>query len=444
MPMNLIRFSLFAVFISCLSSAAAQQDNFSINSFTIKKSDAMSVTVEVDCNNDGSKGRLLLGASVNSRDGTVRTSEEQLDIVPIGKNVKVAASFRRPPDNGVQKTDVLRLHLISNKEGSFLIRNFDMPYVWEATSLPINETDLKYQYWQAFRLNFDEGKFAAIDQLLDKLIRSEITDTSGTWQLSWFDSAVNMEFSDRDDSGKLKRIQQWKVVNPKSTGIPIAEATYWRGAAWRIRGNQANVNVDPFALKLFKQRMDAAELALSKSKKYASRNPTWYEMYLLVSNENGKSLTFSENLYQEAIKRHPRFTNLYKEMALIYAPPYGLADWAKVEKVIETGVKNITNSDGAIIYATIYQYIASRQQFEFDIFRDSLASWPRIKQGYEHMLAKTPNAKLLNEMAVYACRANDKDTFNDLWTKIQGKPEKTIWPANYTPDICTYRFKEKM
>jgi len=442
--MNLIRLSLLAVFIFYLSSAVAQQDNFSINSFTIKKSDAMSVTVEVDCNNDGSKGRLLLGASVNSLDGTVRTSEGQLDIVPVGKNVKVAASFRRPPDNGVQKTDVLHLQLISNKEGSFLIRNFDMPYVWEATSLPINETDLKYQYWQSFRLNFHDGKFAAIDQLLEKLISSELTDMSGHWELSWFDSAMHLEFKDGNDTDNLKRIQQWKAANPKSAGIPNAEATYWRGAAWRIRGTEANLNVDPFALKLYKQRMNAAELALSKSKKYASRNPAWYEMYLLVSNENGKSLAFSENLYQEAIKRHPRFTNLYKEMALIYAPPYGQADWAKVEKVIETGIKNITESDGAIVYAAMYQYIASHQQFEFDIFRDSPASWPRIKQGYEHMLAKTPSVKLLNEMAVYACRANDKGAFNDLWTKIQGKPEKTIWPANYTPEICTYRFKEKM
>ncbi|MFZ6767271.1 DUF4034 domain-containing protein [Undibacterium sp. Di26W] len=442
--MNLIRLSLLVVFISYFSSAVAQQDNFSINSFTIKKSDAQSVTVEVDCNNDGSKGVVFLGAEANSHDGTVRTFEDGRGIVPVGKNVKVPASFRRPPDSGVQKTDILRLYLVANKGGVFLSRNFDMPYVWEATNLPINETDLKYRYFLAFGLNFNEGKFAAIDQLLDKLISSELTDTSGHWELSWFDSAMDMEFRDRNDTDNLKRIQDWKAANPRSAGISIAEATYWRGAAWRIRGNQANVNVDPFALKLFKQRMDTAELALSKSKKYASRNPAWYEMYLLVSNENGKSLTFSENLYQEAIKRHPRFTNLYKEMALIYAPPYGLADWAKVEKVIETGVKNVTNSDGAIIYATIYQYIASRQQFEFDIFRDSLASWPRIKQGYEHMLAKTPNAKLLNEMAVYACRANDKDTFNDLWTKIQGKPEKTIWPANYTPDICTYRFKEKM
>ncbi|MFZ6656795.1 DUF4034 domain-containing protein [Undibacterium sp. TJN19] len=440
--MHLIRLSLLIAFTFCFSSAVAQQDNFSINSFLIKKSDAQSMTIEVDCNNDGSKGQLFLGASVNSSDGMIRTFEEGRGIVPTGKNVKVSASFRRPPDNAVQKTDNLRLHLLSDKDGSFLSRNFSMPYVWEATDQPINETDLRFKNFLLFGSNFNEGNFAAVDLLLDKLISSELTDLSGNWEMSWFESALNMEFGDKNDRGNLKRIQQWRALNPKSIGAPIAEAIYWRGAAWRIRGNEANV--DPFALKLFRQRMNAAELALSRSRKYAARNPAWYEMYLLVSNENGKPLVFSENLYQEAIKRHPRFPNLYKTMALIYAPSNGFEDWDKVERVIKTAVGNITEGSSAVVYTSMYKDIASHQQSDFDLFRDSLASWPTIKQGYEEMLKKTPDKQLLNEMAVYACRANDKETFNNLWVKIQGKPEKNIWPDNYTPDICMHRFKGKM
>lgn len=233
-------------------------------------------------------------------------------------------------------------------------------------------------------------------------------------------------------------------MNPKSTGPSIAEAIYWQAAAWRIRGSEANLNVDPLAMKLFKQKMDTAELALSSAKSYASRDPSWYEMYLSIAQENSKSLAFTEKLFQEAIKRHPHFPNLYEKMALVYAPRYGVADWIKVDKIVETAVKNIHGASDAAVYASIYQRIALYQEIDFEIFRDSLASWPKIKQGYEDRLKKKQSTILMNEMAVYACRANDKDTFNKLWVQIQDKLERESWPSNYTPDICKYRFNGKM
>lgn len=194
--MNLIRLSLFAVFISILSSAAAQQGNVSINSYNIKKSDAQSVTVEVSYNYDGSKGSVLLDASAKSRDGTVRAFELERGFVNQGKNITTTASFRRPPDNEVQKTDILRLKLVSQKNGAVVAsRDFDLPYVWEATSLPIDETISKYKYVNLFESSFVEGDFAAIDQLLDKLISSELTDASGNWELSSFSYVMQMQFN---------------------------------------------------------------------------------------------------------------------------------------------------------------------------------------------------------------------------------------------------------
>ena len=112
----------------------------------------------------------------------------------------------------------------------------------------------------------------------------------------------------------------------------------------------------------------------------------------------------------------------------------------KFDDVIGNAVALTTVTDGISNYARLYKRIDSRQRLEFDLFQNSLASWPRLRDSFDELIKRYPSSDNINEFASYACQAEDKDTYLRLRAQMKDHILPYRWRNNYSPDMCDHKF----
>jgi hypothetical protein len=279
-----------------------------------------------------------------------------------------------------------------------------------------------------------------LDRLLKKWNRPEQRDGNGEWKLDSFRRVLGNS-CEGNWKGCIERIQRWRKSNPKSTSAVIAEASYWIAYAWNIRGGKYNASTDAVAVKVFGERMKRAEQVLKDTKQFASDNPLWYETYMDVAVGTKRNVQFTAKLFAEGIHRHPHFQSLYLGMANYWSPVHdGKPDWAKVDEVIGNAVALTAITDGISNYARLYKRVNDHQKLEFDLFQDSLASWPKMRDSFDELIKRYPSTENINEFASYACQAEDKVTYLRLRVQMKDHILSHMWRNNYSPDMCDHKF----
>ncbi len=354
----------------------------------------------------------------------------------------------RPDGSGRRQTDVLMVMVYPCGKDIVLRRKFDWSYVWpeKATTSLIGgdeKAELSARHLSSvFYENWMDEDFGALDDLIEKWNNPTERDTNGGWKLDVCRNAfLNSSSEIWTLKGSLQRIQRWREFNPKSAEAVVAEAQYWVAYAWHIRGRETSGEVDPVAIRVFGERMKRAEKILKDSKGFASANPLWYEAYLDIAIATKRDEEFIENLYTEAIRRHPYFQPLYLDMAKYWAPrSREKANWEKVDEVVNQAVALTHDIDGISNYALLYAQINDLQKYEFNIFQDSFVSWTKMKDSFEDLVQHYPSSDNLNEFAAFACQAGDKETFLTIRAKILNRIVPYKWPGNYSLDLCDHRF----
>jgi len=78
---------------------------------------------------------------------------------------------------------------------------------------------------------------------------------------------------------------------------------------------------------------------------------------------------------------------------------------------------------------------------KFNLFKDTYASWPRMKKGFEDLMHLYPHSKWnLNMFASFACQAGDKKTFQEVRFRIGKSVVPEAWRSNYSLDLCEHQF----
>ncbi len=444
---------ILLLMVAIAAPSHAAQQGISIESFKVVKADPEGVDIELAGAYDGSLGPVWLGTAAKSKDGAVRSGAYAPIMVPVGQTVRFSVRVTRPENIEKPQTDFLMVfaYPASGIKISFT-KKFEWRYGWPRIApKPFSGVTDDYadlgtkQAWWIFHANLDEEDFAALDLLSENWNNPKERDKNGAWKLDGYRLALYCSScNEKQYRENLQRIARWKAFNPKSAGAAIAEAKYWAAYAWHIRGTIWNEHPDPVALRVFGERMKRAEDALLNSKEFASGNPLWYETYLDIAVDTKRSDAFIEALFEEAIRRHPHFQQLYVNMANNWAPIQGgLADWRKVDALVERAVALTSDLDGQDNYASLYAQIGAQRRIEFDLLDETLASWPRMKASFAELVKRYPSADNLNEFAAFACRAGDKETFLNLNVKIQGHVVDAKWPSNYSRDLCTRRFTQE-
>lgn len=338
-------------------------------------------------------------------------------------------------------------HILFNQNSNFTKRNIVILLLGIAISLPISARepsedtrDLTVDFSTSLTTYeyLKDQDFAALDAMVNKWNNPEVRDIDGLWTLSvnWGSCTSGINWKE-----SIHFMQKWQKSNPESIAAVIAETKCWIDGAWSIRGSESSADVDPVAMKVFTERIEHAEKILKDSKAFASKNPLWYDTYLGIAIAMKLDSSFIENMFNEGVSKYPDYHGLYIRMIQYWAPNNGRStDWKKIDDIVNQAVSMTSSKDGITNYARLYAWVGYQQKLEFDFFKNSLVSWPKMRASYEELVKRYPSDSNLNEFAVYACRAGDKDSYLKLRTQIKRRVLKYKWPSNYSIDLCDHVF----
>ena len=213
----------------------------------------------------------------------------------------------------------------------------------------------------------------------------------------------------------LERIRQWRTRSPRSRHASVVEALYWQSYAWYGRGSAFANAVSEKGWQLFRERNAQARRALESGKQFAGTNPLWASVMIDVSWDEDRPRAEIFALFADAVKRDPGFQSTYIAMAWRLTPRWG-GDIERYRDFVEDAVKRTRATEGATMYARLYWVFAN---VEFDrSFSDLGIPWPKMKSGFDDLIARYPSPWNVNNFASFACRANDKATFLKLLPKL--------------------------
>jgi len=254
---------------------------------------------------------------------------------------------------------------------------------------------------------------------------------AGEWKMPNVLDNLEYEFG-ADPEGNLKRIQAWQKASPDKPMPYIIEAAYWTRMAIKARGTGAAGSVSPEGWQLFRERLQRGDAVLDKSRAVSQSVPYWYAMKLRFGYYLDKREEM-EPLYQEAVRKWPTYYSLYNIKLFFLMPRWG-GNLQAVDRHIRQAVQAIGPADGSVLYARLYAIVGEDDRI--DLFKDTRASWPEMKAGFEEWLKRYPQSHYLQTLGAYACLARDRDTTLRVIETLQKSGAKPGWDRPYSADSC--------
>lgn len=252
-----------------------------------------------------------------------------------------------------------------------------------------------------------------------------------------FRSAFNNE---KDWSKSLARVEELKKKFPNKPFVALAEVEYWEAYAWNARGGGYASSVTQEGWKLFHERLMRAEKVLIDTKPYSANLPVWYSAMVNIQSLLNRPEDQRDKVLMEGIKRYPTYYPIYFGMLEHLTPKWG-GSWDTVDNMIVWSVEQTKATEGNSMYARLYWVASGGLPEGESLFKDTHASWPKMKRGFEDLMTHHPKSKWnLNNFAMFSCMAGDKKTFLTLRKRIGKDVIDAAWPTNTSLDLCETKY----
>ena len=275
--------------------------------------------------------------------------------------------------------------------------------------------------------------FSQLEDVARSYRAAKSRTASGTWKLTYFYigildgidaliAAKEQEAAFRDVEGRITR---WAQQYPDSPSAYIILSSVHISHAWAYRGSGVASTVRPEAWAPYRKYISLARQNLEAHKSVAAADPRWYQTMIMVAMAEGWERDKFDRLLDEAIDREPAYYQTYFQ-AIDYLMPKWHGEIGEIEEFAQEAVRRTSTQEGRGMYARIYWY-ASQAHFQNELFTKSFAAWPRMKEGFEDVIARYPDSWNLNNYAKFACLARDKETTRELLKRIQSDPVIEAW-----------------
>lgn len=260
----------------------------------------------------------------------------------------------------------------------------------------------------------------------------------GRLRLTAVPFGLSQAFTDDDKSKSLARLEYLRRKYPKEAIVALAEATFWYHYGWDARGSGYASSVSDEGWKLMKERLEKAESILLDTKPYSSRLPLWYASMISVQTGLGRPEDDRDKVFLEGVKRYPTYYPIYFDMLDYLSPKWG-GTWRTVDNLVNWSVEHTKAEEGNSMYARLYWVVSGDPQV--NLFKDTFASWPKMKRGFEDLMERHPKSKWnLNNFAKFACLAGDRQIFLKLRAQIGKDVMEGAWEGNPSLDLCETKF----
>jgi hypothetical protein len=290
--------------------------------------------------------------------------------------------------------------------------------------------------------SFLSNDFRRLENVSAQYRRERSRTSSGLWNLTLFyagvEEAIENQASDQDIDASFgeveKKIKAWLEAFPESPSGHIADGMALLERAWAHRGGGYASTVDPEGWVQFNKYVALARKSLETSKAVASVDPKWYETMMIIARAQNWERGEFDALLNEALEKEPLFYQTYFS-ALEYLLPKWHGDIHEIENFAQDAAARTRRQEGLGMYARIYWY-ASQSQFSNDLFNNSLVEWSQMKDGFEDVIARYPDAWNLNNYARFACLAGDKSKTRELLKRIEPSVVAEAWRPLQLKQTC--------
>ncbi len=277
------------------------------------------------------------------------------------------------------------------------------------------------------------GDYARLERVSSAYRADKTRTASGLWKLTFFyiglanavDALAGSDGTDAAYDDLIARTDAWSRQYPGSPGACITRSMVHVAHAWYFRGSGFADSVAPEAWEPFEKYIALARQELESHKATASIDPRWYESMLIVARAQGWPRKQFDALLDEALDREPTYYQTYFT-ALDYLAPKWHGSLEDIEQFALDAQRRTASREGQGMYARIY-WSAAQGDFQGDLFSESLARWPRMKSGFDDIVARYPDDWNLNNYAKFACIAHDKQTTRALLKRIGDNVVPEAW-----------------
>jgi hypothetical protein len=283
---------------------------------------------------------------------------------------------------------------------------------------------------------YGSGQFAKLDSLIETLSQpDQLTDDGMPRLQGVYDGLWNFIDAYQDWQTELDKISEWRKEYPDSYGADLVEAIIWRAWAWHVRGDGTAETVTPEGWKLFRVKISSADEVLGRSKSRASESPLWYQLRLGIARDAAWDHQRYRTVFDEATQKFSWYVPFYLWAANYLSPQWG-GSYEAVDALARRTTKIPLGVDYSL-YARVYWHLTCDECGQFGLFRDSRATWPRMKAGFEGLMRRYPKSKWnLNGFAYFACLADDASTYSVLRAQIGKDLIPDAWGSNHSMEVC--------
>lgn len=294
-----------------------------------------------------------------------------------------------------------------------------------------NHVEIEHIKFKAAEAFLDDD-FAKLERQAEDFRRTRARLRDGRWKLAVFYSGIYeaMDAQIRTERRLTKieeKVKRWANAYPNSPSPPIVLSNALRNHGWYYRGGAYVNEVSTASLTLFNHYLDLATQTLVDTRSFASTDPQWYVEMLRNARDRGWGRQQFYKVFNESTSRYPLYFSIYYAAADYFAPKWG-DSVEEIEAVANRATELTRTSERQALYADIYWYV-SEKDFK-NIFTETRVQWPKMRAGFDDILALHSDPFALNAFAQFACQAHDEEKTRQLLRIIGSKPLMDVWSPN--------------
>lgn len=296
-------------------------------------------------------------------------------------------------------------------------------------------------YQSTFYMYMNDGDFDGLNRLFNTVNHDDARSSDGDWTLGLFEDALKDRLEDQTKRSDAEaKVRRWITLQPKSMAAQFANAIVAVDKVTRFADHLAD-KTDKSAPKMVHDAALLADRSLQQMSAESKASALWWTLKIELVAAQGSTPAAIVAVYHQAAKLHPRYGWTTFAVARALARQK-IPDWPGIEGIAQEARLSAGGAVGDEIYARTVIYVDNTEcGCQNEVLAMSDVDWQVLRTGMLGLIDQYPSPVIQNQLASYACRAGDRDTYNRARDGI--KPEElapSLWISGYSPDLCEKRF----
>lgn len=294
---------------------------------------------------------------------------------------------------------------------------------------PAPGKDLPLEQLLAFRRGtrqaYNNRRFDELEKSAANLRAGKLLFGNGAWRLFHFYECLQCHEEEPESMWQLHDAihKEWIAAKPQSVTARVAHADFLKDYAWHARGSDVASKVSEEGRRLFKERLSAALKALGEAKAMPEKDPVLFLTGLTIARGQGLSKPGFDELVNEAHAAEPTFWHHDAERANSLS-----TRWHGQPGEWEAFAEQAAARPGGLGAEGYARIVISQRRYHNHMFRETKASWPKVREGLGQMHKKYPGSlEIVSHTAIFAAMAGDIPLAKAMFAKLGDTHVPGVW-----------------